>query len=114
MVIMTYATETMVKNRLKIIGETRNTEIAAALEWADQMCDALIVGAGGDGSVSSPSDMLKNAAADFAAAYILRTDNPDTATLYDNSARTLMRGYVAGNVTTSGLGRTGRSGIRDE
>ena len=111
---MTYATATMVKSRMKITGTSRDTEITAALEWADQMCDAMIVGAGGDGSVSSPSDMLKNAAADFAASYIMRTDTPDVATLYENSARTLMKGYIAENVTTSGLGRTGRSGIRDD
>jgi len=110
---MTYATETMVKSRLKTTGTARDAEIAAALDWADQMCDALIVGAGGNGSVGSPSDMLKNAAADFAAAYMLRTDNPDTATLYENSARTLMRGYIAGNVTTVGLGLTGRRGVRE-
>ena len=93
---MTYADKDMVKIRIGIdITETkRDNEIDAALTFADAMIDEALMAAGGSGSLSSPAQSVKESSADLAAYFIYRVKNPSTATLYWDSAMTLLKNYI--------------------
>lgn len=110
---MTYSTSTMIKQRMKISGTKRDTELTFAIVYADARCDAAISANGGSTPVASPHQILKEASADFAAYYIHRVDNPTVATLFLESAKTLLSNYINKELRQGGSGRSGKRGIHD-
>ena len=102
---MTYATSTMVKQRMKISGSSRDSDITVAITYADARCDAAIAADGGSTPVSIPHQILKEAAADFAAYFMHRIDNPTVATLFLESAKTLLANYVKKELRQGGVAR---------
>lgn len=111
---MTYSTSTMVKSRTGVSGSGRDSDITAAITFADAYCDAAISAARGSIPVASPPQMLKEASADLAAYYVLRIDNPTTATLFYESGKTLLSNYIKKEYKAGGVGRTGKRGVRDD
>jgi len=106
----------MVKQRMRIpVGDTsRDAEIAAALTYGDAYCNGMIKAKSGSIPVASPDQTLKEAAADFAAFFIFRTDNPTVANLFHDSGKTLIQAYLEGSVTGFGAKISGKIGVRDE
>lgn len=82
------------------------------MTYGDARCDAGITANGGS-AVSSPSQVLKEAAADFAAYFMHRIDNPTMATLFLESAKTLLANYVKAELRQGGSGLSGKRGIHD-
>lgn len=110
---MTYADSAMIKDRMNITGESKDASILKAIAFGDAICDGLIEKAGGSTSVASPTQILREAAADFGAYYMHRATNPSTASLFWNSGLTMMGIYLAGTEIAGAL-LTGTIGIRDE
>ena len=103
----------MVKQRMKISGSSRDADVSVAMTYGDARCDAGITANGGSGSVSSPSQILKEAASDFAAYFMHRIDNPTVATLFLESAKTLLWNYITAEHRQGGSGLSGKRGIHD-
>ena len=110
---MAYSTSDMIKQRMKITGTTRDSEITIAITYADARCDAGIAANGGSTPVSSPHQILKEASADYAAYFMHRIDNPTVATLFLDSAKTLLSGYIRTELKAGGSGITGKTGIHE-
>jgi len=110
---MTYAESTMVKQRMKISGSSRDADISVAMTYGDARCDAAISADGGAIPVTSPHQILKEAASDFAAYFMHRIDNPTVATLFLESAKTLLSNYVKKELRQGGSARTGKRDIHD-
>lgn len=110
---MAYATSTMVKERMKISGTTRDAEISAAMTYGDARCDSAISADGGSTPVSSPHQILKEAASDFAAYYMHRINNPTVATLFLESGKTLLKNYVKSELRQGGSDLATKPGIRE-
>lgn len=110
---MAYATSTMVKQRMRVSGSSRDSEISIAITYADTRCDAAIAANGGSTPVSSPGQILKEAAADFAAYFMHRINNPSVATLFLESAKTMLRNYIVGQFRQGGSGITGKTGVHE-
>ena len=110
---MAYSTSLMVKQRMKITGSTRDAEIALAVTYADTRCDVAIAANGGSIPVSSPPQSLKEASADFAAYFMHRINNPSVATLFVESAKTMLRNYIVSEFRQGGSGITGKTGVHE-
>lgn len=110
---MAYATSTMVKERMKISGTTRDAEISAAMTYGDARCDAAMSADGGSTPVSSPHQILKEAASDFAAYYMHRINNPDVATLFLESGKTMISSYIRKELRGGGSDVATKHGLHE-
>jgi len=103
----------MIKERMRITGTTRDAEISAAITYGDARCDAAISANRGSIPVASPHQILKEAASDFAAYYMHRINNPTVATLFLESAKTLLSNYVRKELRQGGSDLATKPGIRE-
>ena len=113
---MTYADVDMVKQRLRIgtTDTSRDSQINAALDYADAYADSIIEANGGSTPISSPPKRLKEGVADIAAYFLYRSDKPDVATLFKESGDMLIQNYVVETLYGADARRSGRSGVLEE